>query len=772
MSSYNHIPEERRATAPYNFIPLTKDIKKLNSPLPDHNSYDPNLLSGYMEVQLTTKSLLFIRTMLSSDEYAKSLEMDQYAENYNYDQNPKNKPKFFYTNKDERPVIPASSLRGMVRNMLEIITESKIDRVYDRGLFFRTVDPSSLGAEAYRPRMTKEHNGKEEDLVKSGFLIMHEREYYIKPCKNLKVERDKLNSDTTGNGLYEGKAPNQTPKWEGEWHQYQKIWVKHGNKSENTSPYKVVEINKEEHKNLLEGRLILTGQVPKKNHERVFLKPEDKQEEWIKVDSEIIDLFNGDQMTAYQEKAFPIDKPTVKCRIKPGFLQTAPADWGEPVFYLQEIDPQTKATKLFLGRARMFRLPYHASPKNLLPVNLKDLSATDLTDALFGYIDQKKIDEHLEGNTDGSKPIRGRASRITFTDATLPPDVKREEVLTSNPITSCLESPKPTAFQQYLVQPFYNDRQLHHYASKDAELRGHKLYWHQGKSFPKEANADEIRKAQRRCTRLWPVKEGITFLFKVFFENLTSIELGALIWALQPDGDRNTSYCHKLGMGKPLGLGSVHLQTTLHLRNLKQRYESLFNTSGNWETGYETESYPLYDADERLNWINDFEAFMSNGKPFAQTERIQSLLRIMQFPGIADKQQIEYLAISKNLTGKPSFKDRPVLPNALSPDIVLEKPDLPPSTLPYIPKSIPSTTPIKTKPDNKVEEFVLECKISNPKYGKLKVTSTGRFNKKELTCNKIKQQPNKYKKNDNVTVRVQVTNNKINNPDNCELVSP
>lgn len=771
MSPNNSIPKDRRATAPYNFIPLPKEIKKLNAPLPDHNLYDPNLLSGYMEVQLTTRSLLFIRSMLSKDEYAKSLELDRYAEDYKYDQDPKNKPKFFYTHKEELPVIPGSSLRGMVRNVLEIITESKIDRVYDRGLFFRTVDPSSLGVEAYRSRMVKEYKekGKSEDIVKSGFLIKHKGEYYIKPCENLRVMRGDLNSNTTGNGLYDGKAPNQTPKWAGKWYQYQKVWVKRGNKSEDTSPYKVTKIDNKAHENLLEGRLVLTGQVPKKNHERVFLKPEDKQEQWIKVDPETIDLFNGDQMTAYQEKAFPVDEPTAKCRIRPGCLQTNPGDWGEPVFYLQETDPQTKATKLFLGRARMFRLPYRSSPKDLVSANLKDWSATDLADALFGYIDQKKLDERPESD----KPIRGRASRIAFTDATLPPNVKREDVLTPNPITpSILASPKPTAFQQYLVQPSYEVQQLHHYADKDAELRGHKLYWHQGKSFPKEAQPDEIKKAQRQYTRLWPVKEGITFLFKVFFENLTSIELGALIWALQPHGDRKTLYCHKLGMGKPLGLGAVHLQATLHLRNLKQRYESLFDPSGNWETGYETESYPLYDADKRLNWIKDFEVFMSNDKPFAQTERIQSLLRIMQFPGIADKQQIEYLAISKNSTDKPGFKDRLVLPNALSPDIALEKPDLPPSTLPYIPKAIPCTTPVKAKVDQKTIEVVLEGRVSDVKHGKLKVTTAGPFKDRILACKKIKQQPKNYPKNAKVTVRVQVTNNKINNPDNCELVSP
>lgn len=771
MSTHS-IPENRSATAPYNFIPLPNEVKEVKSPLLDHNAYNPERLSGHIDLQLTTKSLLFIRGMLSKDEYIASLQVNRHDEAYRYDQDPKNKPKFFHTTKDERPVIPASSLRGMVRNIVEIITDSKMDRVYEHGLFFRTVDNSSLGKEVYRPRMVIEHQEKSTgknkliDLVKSGFLIKQGGDYYVKPCESLKIPRDLLNSNMVGTGLYEGKPPNQTPKWEGKWYQYQKVWIKRGNKDEGTSFYKVVSIDVEPSSNLLEGRLVLTGQVPQKIHERVFLQPEEDEDKWKKIDANTIDLFNGDQMTPYQEKAFPCDKPVKDSRKGSGHLQTNPSDWGEPVFYLVEKD-QNGEDEIFLGRARMFRLPYHKSPKDLIPEGLKSDTVTDLADVLFGYIGERDLDQSQE------RPFTGRASRVIFTDAVLPPEVSRADALIEEPITPhILASPKPTAFQQYLDQESFEKENLTHYASSNAKLRGHKRYWHQGKVSQKDitANESDIHNAPRQYTRIWPVKEGITFLSKVFFDNLTPIELGALIWALQPHGDRKTLYCHKLGMGKPLGLGAVNLQATLHIKDQKQRYTSLFNDSGLWNSGYEDVSYPLYNPDERLNWIGKFQTYMAKDQSFANTDRIKSLLKMMQFPGITDKQQVKYLTIKTSSDGKIGFKDRPVLPLSISSDLQPADSVLPPDTLPYAPKQDSTVKSSVQKACDSPQETTLSCKILDLKYGKLEVTQHGPFKNKSLTCKTLKNS-SKYKKGNTVKVLVTTEGNKINNPNDCKLVS-
>jgi hypothetical protein len=52
-----------------------------------------------------------------------------------------------------------------------------------------------------------------------------------------------------------------------------------------------------------------------------------------------------------------------------------------------------------------------------------------------------------------------------------------------------------------------------------------------------------------------PVRPHTGFYFHVDFDNLTERELGLLCYSLQPTPD----YRHKLGMGKPLGLGTVRI---------------------------------------------------------------------------------------------------------------------------------------------------------------------------------------------------------------------
>lgn len=50
-----------------------------------------------------------------------------------------------------------------------------------------------------------------------------------------------------------------------------------------------------------------------------------------------------------------------------------------------------------------------------------------------------------------------------------------------------------------------------------------------------------------------PIRKDVKFMFSVDFENLSRWELGLLLYALRP----SDKFRHKIGMGKPIGLGSV-----------------------------------------------------------------------------------------------------------------------------------------------------------------------------------------------------------------------
>ena len=80
---------------------------------------------------------------------------------------------------------------------------------------------------------------------------------------------------------------------------------------------------------------------------------------------------------------------------------------------------------------------------------------------------------------------------------------------------------------------------------------------------------NQKRKEMKTCVQ--PLKERTVFFFHVDFDNLTDEELGLLLYSLRP----TTTFRHKLGMGKAIGLGSVRIDVAgVFLINRQQRYSA------------------------------------------------------------------------------------------------------------------------------------------------------------------------------------------------------
>jgi hypothetical protein len=404
---------------------------------------------------------------------------------------------------------------------------------------------------------------------------------------------------------------------------------------------------------LKEGRLVITGDMKGKKKEFVFLLPEQDAEE-IDVSEKIIERFHDDdQVTRWQREAFKKDEPHKETRLRDGMLSKDLSGEGDPVFFLRENGELT-----FFGRAQMFRLSYTKSPIDHVPLKLCSKTDIDLAEALFGYI------------ADGENRKEGRAGRVYFTDAIYIKDEGQkwyrggEGVLTPK----ILSSPKPTTFQHYLVQdkkkkhdPDSKDK-LAHYGTPTPDetvIRGHKLYWHKD-----SVNLQDMAEAQEpdwftdtQHTQIRPVNQGVTFHFKIHFENLRDYELGALLWVLDlPDG-----YCHKVGMGKPLGLGSVKIKPALVLSDRQQRYRQLFE-GDDWARGEAEES-------DLAKYKKAFEQFVLDGMDqgerdkadsLAEVKRIEMLLRMLEYPGPAGKWGNKKLTDYMELE---DFRERPVLPS-------------------------------------------------------------------------------------------------------------
>ncbi len=94
-----------------------------------------------------------------------------------------------------------------------------------------------------------------------------------------------------------------------------------------------------------------------------------------------------------------------------------------------------------------------------------------------------------------------------------------------------------------------------------------------------QKNKAEVKKHITQYTEIEPIMTG-TFTGKIRFENLTDIELGSLLFAL----DLPKGCAHKIGMGKPLGLGSVRITPHLYLSSRghdNTRYQNFSNEWGN-----------------------------------------------------------------------------------------------------------------------------------------------------------------------------------------------
>lgn len=360
---------DRAASAPYNFVPLPERVvPAVNdaSELPGHDRYDTRSYrhSGHFDVELTTRSPLYVRCALERERFDQSGSAEDSQAGFR-DQ-VKNAPDFFYTASRDVPVIPGSSLRGMLRAQVEIVSYGKVSPVTDQKLFYRSVDNSSLGR-SYRERMVGALP-RGESKVEAGFLRKQPSGWSILVSQKLTIPYRQLPPR-----IHDGGVPN----WQ---YQYRPIWLRRiGSGAQD------VEYSWEAKESFARGLLVITGPMtnrdPKrsKHHEFVFLDPAPDAEQ-IDVRDELIRRFeDDDQITRWQERAFPRGEPRQNSRPRDGALQGEASGPGEPVFFLRENGKLT-----FFGRAGMFRLPYRYSPSDFVPEALCDDQVIDFAEAIFG----------------------------------------------------------------------------------------------------------------------------------------------------------------------------------------------------------------------------------------------------------------------------------------------------------------------------------------------------------------------------------------------------
>lgn len=698
----NNVPNNR-AKAPYNFIELPNDIVKVEPDfLPQHNVYyseSEHRYTGRIKCTLTTKSPLYIRCGLTQEEFACGAES-------------KDLPDFFYTEiatTARKPIIPGSSLRGMLRNLIEIITFSKINFVSDQQhFFFRAVaakkdDP--LGSEYKRILRN----------VKAGYLVRQGNSWYIQPAKTIEKssliwvkERDlsKIRTLIKMNQLGEYRPQYISVSFGDTFLKSPRRFTKQVSANKNLYPNLGVIVTSG---NMLESS-DNSDNLHRRNH---CIVPEINNDvDYIKINDDAIQHYRS-ALTDFQKQE-PFDQDL-------GVLKE-----GRPIFYCEPQNGQTEVT--LFGHSPNFRIPYSpfqdgkaASAVDFIPQNLGKSDLIDLTDAIFGFVRTKDRDTSKDAI---QKSLDALAGRIFIENAICQKTVNDDIWLTGNfddtIIPKILSNPKPTTFQHYLVQNSSDKIQLKHYASKppkdnnpgETVIRGHKLYWHKG-SNPDIEHPDGDSATGTQITKIKPIKSGVSFQFNIHFENLNEIELGAILWILKIAAE--PKYCLSLGMGKPLGMGAVKIEHELLLNNRQELYSQLFN-SNKWLTGEENQSET---ASKSEACINAFEKYITenihqddhpegdNAVKLDEIPRIQMLLLMLRCDKLPSADNTRYMTIEPN-----EYKDRPVLPTPFQLMGVPQedKRRFPNSTSRNLPK------PIKTKSSPKFTVGqILDAKVSNIK---------------------------------------------------------
>lgn len=636
----------RTALAPYNFVPLPQRVLLADAAAKNASVAQDRFLtrdaetgaewfSGWIDLEIVSLTPVFVRGAATTDERG---QWDAREARLRPDS---------YTTREGKPALPGSSLRGMIRTLVEILASGKLTPVTDERPFFRTVAADRIG-DRYRSLLVRGEGGH-----RGGFARrLPNGAWQIDPVAEvLRVEHDLLR----GLGLEYRQHPNYHPTWD---LQQKPCWITRGDRR-----YRVAKLALGEARPAGDawerGTLVLSGSAPRKKKEFVFVG---QGGDPIDIPSEILDRFHSDdQLTQWQELAFPRNEPALGSRRAKGQLRD-----GEPVFFVCG-DTQTLE---FFGRAGMFRFPYDTNPAELLSDEHR-ADSLDVAEALFGRVPRQGRRPSGE-----DKAIRGR---VRVEDAVASGEAPGRGWFEAPMVPAILASPKVTAFQHYLTQNGDADaRSLTTYIAGDGTtLRGHKLYWHRwgDRGLDEARHRDQAQKLQdlrgvtpkdTQCTIIRPVRADVRYAGKMHFDNLTAFELGALLSALRlPSG-----CAHKVGMAKPLGLGSVKVSARLSLVQPSRRYAG-WADAGVVE-GERGERFERAFADGMIRHAQACgEAMIAGKEGLASIARIDALYALLAWEGRPPVQSTRTMSIEggdasrfrADSRGKVNeFRDRPVLP--------------------------------------------------------------------------------------------------------------
>jgi CRISPR-associated protein (TIGR03986 family) len=530
--------------APYHFVPHAKQVLMPEwAHLVSHDVPFENGLSGVLSVTLNNETPLCVGGLQNKKD---------------------SEPAQVLWAKDPmgNPTIPGSSLKGMIRNAMEIATLGKLNAVDNQQFSFRDISSA-------KSNYLKNVIGSNK--VQSGWLNYNstQKRWEFTACSNVKVKHEDINN------VFGSKISNasDSQRAENRYEQLPLITQAFANiseprgKQDNRWADDLAKTSKGEFDSKQQGHFVFTnkrieGQGNPSDYEfSYFFYGENDRPSFTEISSTVDSLFSNH------------DEKHVK------YLQKEQGPLGIPVFALIEKD---KGTLHSLGLAKMPRVSYKNTVQDLIGNNGQDHlsdSVLDFAELIFGTLRENAL---------------GLKSRVIFSDATADPS--NSALYSSNSLI--LNNPKPTFYPAYLEQPTqgsYSD-----YDGK-SQLAGFKRYISKAPEYLELTENNVPTKQNNVASRLQLAPKDSSFTSRIVFHNLLPVELGALLWCLSLGNDE--AHLHQLGHGKPYGAGAVRLNIDIDRiqeNNPKDKAHTIESLTQDFSDYMNT----AYNEDKPDAWIN------------------------------------------------------------------------------------------------------------------------------------------------------------------------
>jgi len=502
--------------SPYNFVPAPTESEVYKPEWANQVSHDIPFSdgeSGEITLKITAETPIFIR-----NGHAKDVEENEFSH--------------IGEGASKRYFIPATSIKGMLRNVLEIMSFSRMKQVDDdkfaiRDLssnnnFYMNQMKSSDGNKTFAGWLQEDSKGNWSivDCGEPG-RINHQE---LKGKKGLSFRDDFLN-----------KEPKNDEEKTAE-HKYSLAAKQIGFSLIDT--FKTVKqdtrLKAFYSSDGDKGTIVFTGQPGKRKEQGTDKeKYNGKFYEFVffETDSKIISLSEEQK----KEFLFVYNDNRKEQISKDWAFWKEKLSKGEriPVFFKKD-----KNRIKHFGLAYLYKLPYRKSIYESLPYSGYDInSKPDLSEVIFGKVTSDEQNYSLKG-------------RVFISHA-----FSQNVTPSSRIVKEILGSPKASYFPFYLKQT-HQGNPYQDYSSDNVTLNGFKRFpvhsvLKKGDYSTKQKQNDKV------FCKFIPLEKGTTFNFKIRFHNLRKIELGALLSAITFHNQENLF--HSLGGIKPFGYGKVKI---------------------------------------------------------------------------------------------------------------------------------------------------------------------------------------------------------------------